>query len=161
MIGSGTNRYQLLEVEDLVQAIWKFCNAPAHSRYNDAFNIGADSFGMIRDDLEAFFAAVGSASHIMPIPAWLIKKPLQALEVLHLSPLYQWVYDTADKDSFVSIDKIQRTIDWKPRYSNAQALVRSYQWYQKHYSDIKAKGAGITHTVGWKQGALAIAKRFL
>ena len=81
--------------------------------------------------------------------------------MLHLSPLYQWVYDTADKDSFVSIEKLEQTLNWSPKYSNAEALIKSYEWYQAHYTEVKSRKSGVTHTVGWKQGALGIIKKFL
>ena len=137
IIGSGQNKYQLLEVEDLVESMWLFVQQQ-RKLYNDAFNIGARDFGSVKDDLEQFFSAVGSRSHVLPIPSWIIKKPLWMLEQLHLSPLYQWVYDTADKDSYVSINKIMRVLQWTPRYSNVQALTHAYEWYEKHYHEVKA-----------------------
>ena len=82
-------------------------------------------------------------------------------EYLKLSPLYKWVYATADKDSFVSIDKIMKVTGWRPRYSNTESLVKAYRWYEEHYDEIKSRGSGTTHTVGWKQGVLGLFKKFL
>jgi len=90
-----------------------------------------------------------------------VKVALRLFEILKLSPLYQWVYDTADKDSYVSIDKIQKAFAWKPKYSNTQALVKGYNWYEKNYDEIKSRGSGTTHTVGWKQGILGVIKRMI
>ena len=160
IIGDGKNRYQLLDVDDLVEAIYLF-TLKNSKKYNDVFNIGAEKFRTVKEDLEDMFKRVGSRSKVFPVPSWLVKPILKILEKLHLSPLYQWVYDTADKDSFVSIDKIKKTLHWRPKYSNTKALVKAYKWYKKHYKQIKSKKAGITHTVGWKQGALAIIKRFM
>jgi dTDP-D-glucose 4,6-dehydratase len=78
---------------------------------------------------------------------------------LHLSPLYKWVYETASKDSFVSIDKAKSKLGFSPKYSNKDALVRNYEWYLEHFSEFEGKG-GVSHRVPWKQGALGIAKRF-
>lgn len=160
IIGNGKNHYQLLEVTDLCDAVYRAIESN-RSVHDDVYNCGAVSFGTIDEDLMAFFAAVGSHSKTMPIPSSLVKTPLRIAETLHMSPLYQWVYDTADKDSFVSTIKLQKALGWKPRYSNSEALTRSYQWYSKHYSEIKARGTGTTHTVGWKQGVLGIVKRFM
>ena len=101
-----------------------------------------------------------SGSKIFPTPAFFIKKALWLFEKLKLSPLYQWVYDTADKDSFVSINKLTRALDWQPKYSNSQALIKAYQWYLDNYDEIKSHPAGITHRVGWKQGILGFFKKF-
>lgn len=160
VIGSGNNQYQLLEVEDLVVAIALSLNS-TKKNLDDAFNVGAEKFDTVREDLEAVFKAAGSGSRIMSTPAWPIKKALRILEMLNLSPLYQWVYETADKDSFVSVEKMKKATGWKPKHSNAQALIKSYKWYYKNYKDVKSRTAGTTHTVGWKQGALGVAKKFL
>lgn len=160
VIGTGNNKYQLLEVDDLVQAI--YCALKMSSKKaNTAFNIGAEKFNTVKHDLEVLFEYSNSGSRIFPVASSLVKTPLRILEALHLSPLYRWVYDTADKDSFVSIEKAKKILKWKPKYSNAQALIRSYGWYLKHYKSIKSKKAGVTHTVGWKQGALGLIKRFM
>jgi dTDP-D-glucose 4,6-dehydratase len=71
------------------------------------------------------------------------------------------VYNTADKDSFASIDKLKKALNWHPKYSNAQALIKSYDWYQEHYREIKSRGSGVSHTVGWKQGILGIVKKIM
>ena len=160
VIGTGNNRYQLLEVDDLVQAIYCAVNSRS-KKVNTAFNIGAEKFGTVGKDLEELFAYAKSGSHVFPVASLFVKTPLRILEALHVSPLYRWVYDTADKDSFVSIEKAKKILKWKPKYSNTQALIRSYGWYLKHYKSIKSKQAGVTHTVGWKQGALGIIKRFM
>lgn len=159
VIGNGKNRYQLLDVDDLVEAIYLFCLKNKKS-YNDAFNIGAEKFDTVAKDLGEIFKFAKSGSTILPTPAFIVKKALWFFEKLGASPLYQWVYDTADKDSFVSIEKIKKTLVWKPRYSNFDALVKAYRWYQKHYKKIKSKTSGVTHTVGWKQGILGVFKRF-
>ena len=90
-----------------------------------------------------------------------IKIVLFILEKLKLSPLYKWVYSTADKDSYVSIKKIEKVLSWSPKYSNSQSLIKSYRWYLENYKKIKSHKPGITHTVGWKQGILGLFKRLM
>lgn len=159
VLGNGSNRYQLLDIDDLVSAISMFCLKSKKS-YNDVFNIGAEKFGTVKNDLQGVFNVANSGSKIFPTPTLLVKKALWFFEKIGASPLYQWVYDTADKDSFVSIEKIKKTLKWKPRYSNSQALIKSYLWYLKNYKKIKSTTSGVTHTVGWKQGILQIFKKF-
>ena len=81
------------------------------------------------------------------------------LEALHVSPLYKWVYETASEDSFVSIEKAEKKLGFKPKYSNKQALIRNYQWYVAHEHEFK-NASGVTHRVPWKQGALSFFKMF-
>ena len=82
----------------------------------------------------------------------------EIVEKLGLSPLYQWVYDTAAKDSFVSIEKAERVLGYAPRWSNKDALVRNFEWYLANRERFSGQ-AGVTHRVPWRQGALAVAKR--
>lgn len=159
VIGSGNNRYQLLDVDDLVEATYRLIKLGVFA--DDTYNIGAKEFGTVKKDLGQLFAYAKSGSTIMPTPAFLVKGTLFILEKLRLSPLYKWVYATADKDSFVSINKLTKTLKWHPRYSNSQAMIKAYRWYLGNYTDIKSRAPGITHTVGWKQGILGIIKRFL
>lgn len=159
VIGNGNNRYELLDVDDLCEAIYLFTQKNT-KKYNEAFNIGAEKFTTIKGDFKIMFKALNSKSRIFPTPAFIVKKALWLFEKLKLSPLYQWVYDTADKDSFVSIDKLTKTLSWHPRYSNSDSLIKAYKWYLKNYKEIKSRGSGVTHTVGWKQGILGIFKKF-
>jgi nucleoside-diphosphate-sugar epimerase len=161
VLGDGHNQYQLLDVDDLVTAINIALTHKNKRAVNNVFNVGAEKFVTVKKDLEEVFKYAHSGSTILKTPAFFIKKALFIFEKLHLSPLYQWVYDTADRDSFVSIDKIKKILQWKPKYSNAQALIKSYAWYKKNYKEIKKQGSGVTHTVGWKQGILGFFKRFL
>lgn len=161
VVGSGNNRYQLLDVEDLVTATYLMATQKNAKQLNDVFNIGAEQFISIKKDMQGLFDYAGSGSKILPTPAWPIKKALWVFEKLKVSPLYQWVYDTMDKDSFVSIDKLTKALKWHPQYSNSQALIKAYQWYLDNYKEIKARPVGTTHTVGWKQGILGFFKRFL
>lgn len=160
VIGTGNNKYQLLEVDDLVHAVYLFTQKQ-DKKYNDVFNVGAEKYETVKKDLTTLFKFARSGSTVLPTPAFLVKSALWFFETIGVSPLYKWVYATADKDSYVSIDKIKKTISWKPRYSNSQALVRAYSWYLKHYKNIKSKKAGTTHTVGWKQGILGLFKKIL
>lgn len=159
MIGSGNNRYQLLDVADLADAIYLACTLPPQQA-NDTFNIGAKSFRTVREDMGALCEFAESGAKPIGTPAGLVKMGLRVLELLKLSPLYKWVYATADKDSFVSIERAENQLGWEPKYSNADALIRAYEWYLEHAAGVEV-GTGITHRVAWEQGALKLVKRLL
>jgi len=81
------------------------------------------------------------------------------LESLKISPIYKWVYDTADKDSFVSSEKAIKELGWKPVHSNFDALSSTYDWYLGE-GKIMAQQFGTGHRVAWKQGILRVVKYF-
>lgn len=159
VIGSGQNRYQLLEVKDLVNAIL-LASEGDESLVNDAFNVGAKDFGTVVADVGALCEAGGSGSRVLPTPAMPVKAVLSVLEKMNLSPLYKWVYGTADKDSFVSTEKIEKTLGWVPEASNADTLVNTYRWYEQEYDNYQG-AYGTTHKVAWSQGALGVVRKLL
>lgn len=159
IIGNGKNRYQLLDVEDLCQAIMLAATLDC-AVVNSTFNIGAAEYTTFAEDYQAVLDAAGHGKRIVPLPlVHTMVTTLRFLEFVHLSPLYKWVYETAAKDSFVSIEKAQRRLGYRPQYSNKQALVRNYRWYVDHLEQF-AHASGVSHRVPWKQGVLRLAKAF-
>ena len=158
MIGNGKNRYQLLDVEDLCEATYLCCTLNK-DKVNDTFNIGAKEFTTMREDYQAVLDYAGFGKKIKGLPEMPIIWTLRFLEALKLSPLYKWVYETASKDSFVSIAKAERILGYNPKFSNKDALIRNYKWYIEHFDEFKDK-TGVSHRVPWKQGILRVAKIF-
>jgi nucleoside-diphosphate-sugar epimerase len=158
MIGSGNNRYQLMDVEDLCDAIY-LCATLPDAKVNTVFNIGAKEFTTMKEDYQVVLDHAGFGKKIKGFPAWPMITTLRVLEFFHLSPLYKWVYETASKDSFVSIEKAENTLGYKPKFSNKDALLRNYKWYLEHLKDFEGK-SGVSHRVPWKQGILGLAKKF-
>lgn len=158
VLGSGKNRYQLLDVEDLCDAIY-LCATLDKTLANDTFNIGAKEFTTLAEDYQAVLDYAGHNRRIIPLPAAPAIWTLRILERLNLSPLYKWVYETVSKDSFVSIEKAERILGYKPKYSNKDAMIRNYQWYLDHLHSFENQ-SGVSHRVPWKQGILKLAKLF-
>lgn len=160
IIGKGDNLYQLLEVTDLIEAISLAASLPREI-VNDTFNVGAQMYDKVKLDVGALCDFAGSGSKVMATPASLVKPALALFEFMKISPLYKWVYGTADKDSYVSTQKIEEKLGWKSNYSNQDALITSHKWYLEHKDELKHQKAGITHRVGWDQGILKFFKRWL
>ncbi|MBI9050430.1 MAG: NAD-dependent epimerase/dehydratase family protein [Anaerolineaceae bacterium] len=158
MIGSGKNRYQLLAVEDLCQAIFA-CMTFNEEKINQNFNIGSALYTTMKEDYQAVLNEAGYGKKIVPFPAAPVILALRILEALKLSPLYPWIYETASKDSFVSIEKAQKELAFNPKYSTSEAMIRNYRWYQENKDRFSA-GDGVTHRVPWKQKALGWLKVF-
>ena len=126
---------------------------------NDTFNIGAKEFTTMKEDYQAVLDYAGFGKKIIGLPEKPIILTLKLLEALKISPLYKWVYETASKDSFVSIEKAEKKLNFSPKYSNKDALIRNYKWYFENLNSFKDQ-SGISHRVPWKQGILSLAKKF-
>jgi nucleoside-diphosphate-sugar epimerase len=156
VIGSGNNRYQLLDVYDLCEAIY-LCSVLSDNKVNNTFNIGAEVFTTMKEDYQAVLDKAGYGKKIIGFPALPLIIILRILELFRLSPLYKWVYETASKDSFVSIDKAKRILGFTPAFSNKDALLRNFDWFVKNRDNFKESN-GVDHRKPWKQGVLKIVK---
>lgn len=156
VLGSGNNRYQLLDVADLCEVIWR-CLSGARDRADDVFNVGAREFGTMRENFQAVLDRAGHDGRVVSIPAAPAIAVLRLLALLRLSPLYAWIYETAARESFVSTERLEQKLGFTPRYSNREALVRNYDWYVAHRDEILGR-FGLTHRVAWKKGVLQFAK---
>ena len=158
ILGSGHNRYQLLDVEDLCQAI-HLCATGDVAAVNGTFNVAAKEFGTMRENFQAVLDRAGHGRKVVSLPKRLSIQALALLETLHLSPLYKWIYETASEESYVSVERIERRLGFIPRYSNREALIRNYDWYVAHRAEIH-QSTGTSHRVAWRKGALKLAKCF-
>ena len=158
IIGNGNNKYQLLHIDDLVEVIYLVATAP-ENKINDTFNVGATKFETMKTDLQALLDYAGFGKRVITIPSWMMIPTLKVLKYLHLSPLYEWVYETADKDHYVSVDKLQRGLDWNPKKSTADVWIDTYKWYLEEHGSHEIE-TGVSHRVAWKQGILKLVKLF-
>ncbi|NLF52036.1 MAG: NAD-dependent epimerase/dehydratase family protein, partial [Leptolinea sp.] len=158
MIGTGKNRYQLLDVEDLCQVILN-CMSLDETNVNDTFNVGSGEFTTMKQDYQAVLNEAGFGKQIVTLPTAPVVTTLRVLEILKLSPLYPWIYETAAKDSFVSIEKAQKVLAFQPSYSNQAAMLRNYRWYLENKEHMTGD-SGVTHRLPWKQQALKLMKLF-
>jgi nucleoside-diphosphate-sugar epimerase len=143
IFGSGANRYQLLEADDLVEAIVLAAERPGSG---EAFALGAKHFGTVAEDLGALIEHARSRSALTPLPARMARTVLRGLDLAGLSPLGEWHYRTGDRDCFVDIAPAVRALGWSPRFSNREALIRGYD-------------TGLTHRTPWNEKALAVLRR--
>lgn len=156
--GKGNNLYQYLDVEDLCDAIYLTATIAAE-KASDTFNIGAKVYGTFKEDFQAVLDHAGFGKKVRPIPVAPALWTLRILDRLGWSPLYPWVYETAIKESFVSIEKAEKQLGFKPKYSNKDALIRNYDWYVANLENFENQ-SGVTHRVPWSQGVLKFAKIF-
>jgi nucleoside-diphosphate-sugar epimerase len=156
LLGDGKNRYQLLWVNDLVNAIEKAMTSKVE---NEVFNIGAKEFQTWRKDLGYVIKQDKSKSNITSLPTKPSQIILQILELFHLSPIAAWHYKTMPVDSYVSIEKAEKLLNWHPTKSNQELFMESYLWYKKNRMRVINK-VGNTHRVGWNFKILNLVSKF-
>lgn len=128
VLGSGRNRYQLLDVRDMAEGIRLLETTDA----NGAFFFGAREFRTVREDLQALLDHARTGARLQFIPGRIACMALRAMELANIAPLSEWHYMSArGEDSVVDISRAERELGWRPERSNEQALVEAYDWYVK------------------------------
>jgi hypothetical protein len=104
---------------------------------------------------QAVLDRAGHGAHVVALLARPAVMLLRLLEALKLSPLYRWTYETADRDSAVSIERLRTTLAYIPRHANQPALQRNHDWDLAHHDEFAGR-SGLSHRVPWKHGVLAM-----
>ncbi len=157
VIGNGKNYYQLLDVNELCEAIWLIIKT---KHDNQTFNIGAKKFGTVAGDLQFVLNYAKTGARLLFVPALPVQITLSILEKLQISPLAAWHYKTANIDSYVDISKAEKMLGWTSKVSGKEVLLSAYKWYVQHRKEVEGK-TGVTHRVGWNQKILGLLKRFM
>ena len=154
IMGRGDNRIQFIHVKDLVEAMILM----AKKSSPEIFNIGTGTFGTLRQDLQALIDYARTGSKIVSLPSRITVFLLKLLDKVNLSPLADWHYLSYHKDFYFDISKAKNIITWRPRYSNIEMLVESYQWYLQHFREVDDQ-LGTTHRKSVRQGLLKILRK--
>lgn len=152
-LGPGRNRYQLLDVDDLVDAVLLAAERPVAGA---TFNLGADSPGTVREELEALVGHAGSASRVTSLPAGPARVALATLDRLGLSPLSRWHYASADRDVVLDTARAKLLLGWTPRFRTGDTLARAYDWYVREGAALPT---GHTHRLRWRERAITVVRR--
>ena len=156
ILGNGNNLYQLLEVNDLCDLIYK---AMISKKEGEIFNAGAAKFATWRQDLGALIKHAKSKSKIIGFPVLPSQLALKILETFNLSPIVAWHYKTLPVNSYVSIEKAKKYLNFRPKKSNVDIFIESYDWYKKNRSSfINQRGTG--HRTVWNFKLLNLISKF-
>ena len=103
VIGSGNEKFQFVHAHDLMDAYMLAYEIGKPGKYN----VGADSFGTLRNALENIIEYAGSTSQVKSLPVNLTIATLTILDWLRLSPLAPWHYLTYHKEFYFDMSKFQ------------------------------------------------------
>ncbi len=154
VLGRGDNRYQFVHASDLADACLRAAERPGSTIYN----IGAAEFGTMRETLQALVDHAGTGSNVRSLPIRPARAGMRALAELGLAPFapYHWLlygeslwFDTA---------RARHELGWTSRYSNAEMVAESYDWFVAHRSELEVS-RGSHHQSPVRPGLLRLLKR--
>ena len=152
ILGKGENRLQFVHAHDLMD----FYMLALAAQKPGAYNVGAPEFGTLRADLSALIAEIGSRSRVVGLPVAPAVFALRLLDVLGLSPLAPWHYETYHLPFYFDVAPLL-ALGWKPRYSNLQMMLESYRWFEQHRGE--AQNGDSPHRKPLREGVLRLIKR--
>ncbi len=126
-IGSGMNRYQMISVEDVVDAIIA-CTERGFPQL--ALNLGSGDAPPVKQLLKNTIRRIGSRSPVIPIPAPPLKWLLAALEGTGMRVLHREQYQIADLNYVVDIAQSLEALGWTPSRNDEDMLVDAYAYYR-------------------------------
>jgi len=126
VLGGGENRYQLLDIRDMVEGI----RLLAATDVTGVFSLGAREFCTVHEDLQSLLDHARTGARLWTVPGWAGRRALRMMELCNLTPLSEWHYKSASgHDAIADIGRAERELGWRPQRSNAQALMEAYDWY--------------------------------
>lgn len=154
VIGTGDVDFQFLHAHDLMDFYMLALDAQRPGLYN----VGTDRYGTLRGALEELIEYAERSSKVRSLPEAPTIFALRVLDGLRLSPLAPWHYLTYSKAFAFDVNPLL-AMGWKPKYSNADMLRESFDWYREHAGDASPEGAQSPHRKSVPQGLLGLLKR--
>jgi nucleoside-diphosphate-sugar epimerase len=150
VFGKGDNLYQFVHGDDLADAAIK-----AGERADAAtYNVGAETFGTMRDTLEGLVAHAGTGSRVVGVPGGPAVAMMNVTSRLGISPLGAYHALMYGRAMYFDLTKTKRELDWRPRYSNVEMFCQSYDWYLAHRTEVLGRHDASHHRSPVKQGVL-------
>jgi nucleoside-diphosphate-sugar epimerase len=155
VLGKGDNLYQFIHADDLADACIKAAARPGFAVYN----IGAEQFGTMRQTLEALCAHAGTGSTVYSLPMGLAVAAMKLTSTLRLSPLGPYHSLMYGRSLYFDISRPKAELGWQPRWSAAEMICESYDWYLAHKQQVLQCAGTSAHRSAVKQGILALVKQ--
>jgi nucleoside-diphosphate-sugar epimerase len=154
VFGSGDNRYQFVHANDLADACLRAAARPGP----EVYNIGAASFGTMRETLQALVDHANTGSRVRSLPVAPARAAMQGVANAGLAPFAPYHWLLYGESLWFDITKARTELSWEPRHSNASMVIESYEWFLAHRAQI-GESKGSEHQSAARLGALKLIKR--
>lgn len=123
--GGGTNRYQLIDVRDLADGLFRLAAAG-----EGTFHFGATEVGTLAEDYGTLIDHAGTGARLRALPGRPAAAGMRLLELAGLPPASELHrLSAAGRDSLVDTTRAREELGWRPLRSNAEALCDAYDWF--------------------------------
>ncbi|SRR5260221_1393904 len=151
-LGDGANRYQFVHADDLVEVCLRADRLPGPR----TFLAGADRFGTMRELLQGLVTHARTGSPIRALPFRPTQLAMAMTSKLGLSPLGDYHTLMYGREMYFVMAETKKTLGWEPRYSNAEMIAESYDWYVAHRDQVLARKDASHHRSPVRLGVLKL-----
>jgi len=151
VLGDGDNVYQFVHADDLADA----CIRAGERAGAAVYNCGTDRYGTMRETLEALCRHAGTGSKVRSVSMSATVWGMKVTSALGLSPLMY------GRSMYFDLSAIERDLGWRPRWSNEEMFIESYDWYLANRERVLASSGASHHRSPVKQGVLELVRRLL
>lgn len=158
VLGDGNNKYQFVDVGDVVSALMK----ASEMKGVDVYVIGADEVLTLRQLYQCVIDYAGSKSKIQPLPAGPAFFAMTIMDKINFSPLGIYQRTMMGRSIYADTTKIKKKLRWSPKKTNADTFIDNYKWYvanKGNFSQIGGNADSPNRSVP-KMGILKIIKIF-
>ncbi|HEY1498925.1 MAG TPA: NAD-dependent epimerase/dehydratase family protein [Acidobacteriaceae bacterium] len=154
VVGDGSNRYQFVYAEDLVQA----CMLALRHGESDIFHVGSANVKPLRHVYQAVIDAAGSSSRVRSLPPRPTLAAMRLAHRLHVSPLGPYHYRMIAEDFMFDTTKIEARLGWQPTLTNEEMLVQAYHYYETRREEISERTNVSAHSRATPMGVIRLLK---
>ncbi|MBS1847472.1 MAG: NAD-dependent epimerase/dehydratase family protein [Actinobacteria bacterium] len=137
LLGDGSNRYQFVHAADLASA----CLAAGARPGATSYNIGATTFGTLRETLGELIDHAGTGSRIQSLPMGAARLAMKGASLAHLVPLAPYHWLLYGESLYFDCTKAQTELGWAATRSNAEMMIESYDWFCANRDSLDTGGS--------------------
>lgn len=151
-LGDGQNRFQFVHADDLADV----CLRADRFSGPSVFLGGTDRFGTMRELLVGLVAHARTGSPVRALPFGPTQLAMGITSKLGLSPLGEYHALMYGREMFFDVSETKRVLGWAPKYSNAEMIAESYDWYVAHREEVLARKDASHHRSAVRLGVLKL-----
>jgi nucleoside-diphosphate-sugar epimerase len=125
LIGDGRNRYQMVSVWDVANAIL----LAVQKKSDGVFNLGSSPVPTVAALINHVARRAGSPSRVIRTPRLITEAVLWMLYFLRVGPLVPEQFRIAAVDYVLDTSAAQTQLGWSPRFDDVEMLWQAYERY--------------------------------
>ena len=158
VFNNGNNRYQFTHAEDLSS----LCYFASLEESSQIYNCAAKDNASMKDIMSELCNFAKTKSKVKSVPMWPAILLMNILSFLKLSPLVAYHSLMYGRSIYFDMSKNKKRLNWKPKYSNIEMMIESYNWYMSNKNEIISKNLiKYEHQTVVKEGLLKYLKKIL